>query len=67
MKHEHGLQHGQTLAAVSISISCGTFSECDSGVLGVDGVQDPFVADLGLRDEADFAAQVRRPAAHGVF
>ena len=54
-------------AAAAPAGSSVTFSQCDGGVLGVDGVQDPFVADLGLRNEADFAAEVGRPAAHGVF
>lgn len=42
-----------------------TLGQRYSGVLGVDGVQDPFIADLGLRDKADLAADVGRPPAHG--
>jgi len=41
-----------------------TFRQSDGGVLRVDGVQDALIADLGLRDEADLAADVRRPATH---
>lgn len=41
-----------------------TSGQRDRGVLGVDGVQDPFVADLGLRHQADFAAKIRRPSTH---
>lgn len=43
--------------------SCGvrpasfvTFSKCDSRILCVNSVEDSFVANLGLGDEADFAA-----------
>lgn len=42
-----------------------TLGQGYSGVLGVDGVQDPLIADLGLGDKADLAADVGRPPAHG--
>lgn len=35
------------------------------GVLGVDGVEDALIADLRLGDQADLAADVRGPRAHG--
>jgi len=41
-----------------------TSGQRHGGVLGVDGVQDPLVADLGLRHQADLAAQIGRPSAH---
>lgn len=35
------------------------------GVLGVDGVEDALIADLRLGDQADLAADVGGPRAHG--
>lgn len=43
-----------------------TFSQSHRGVFGIDRVQDSFIANLGLRNQTDFAAEIRRPAAHGV-
>lgn len=45
-------------------LACRTFGERHSGVLGVDGVQDSLIANLGLGDQADFTPDVRRPSAH---
>lgn len=42
-----------------------TLGQRHGGVFGVDGVEDPLIADLGLGDEADLAADVGRPPAHG--
>lgn len=38
-----------------------TFGQGNRGLLGVDGVEDALVSDLGLRDEADLGAQVGDP------
>lgn len=41
-----------------------TFSESYGRVFSVNSVQNSFIADLGLGDEANLAADVRRPSAH---
>lgn len=42
-----------------------TLRQGHGGVLGVDGVEDALIADLRLGDEADLAADVGGPRAHG--
>ena len=42
-----------------------TFGQCDGGLVGVDGVEDTLISDLGLGDEADLGAEVGNSAATG--
>ena len=46
------------------SKSFPTFGERHGGGLGVDGVEDSLIADLGLRDQADLGPQIRDPRRH---
>ena len=42
-----------------------TFGQCDGGLVGVDGVEDTLISDLGLGDEADLGAEVGDAGGHG--
>ena len=48
----------------TLDIGTLTFRKSDSGFIRVDGVQNPFVANLSLGNKADFATDIRYAPTH---